>query len=106
MVRALLADRFLLLAHPDTREMPVCHLVVARPDSKLGPQIRPSTADCSGPEAAPPAGQRPACGIRLSLGSLNGGRTLAELTGILSQFVRRPVIDATGITGAFEFDLT
>jgi uncharacterized protein (TIGR03435 family) len=107
MVRALLAERFLLLAHPDTREMPVYHLVVARADSKLGPQIRSSTADCSGPQTPAPTGQRPACGIRLSLGSLSaGGRTLADLAGILSQFVRRPVSDATGITGVFEFDLT
>jgi len=107
MVRALLADRFSLRVHPDTREMPVYLLVMASADSKLGPQIRPSTADCAGPQTPTPPGQRPACGIALTLGSLSArGRTLAELAGILSQFVRRPVSDASGITGVFEFDLT
>ena len=107
MVRALLADRFSLLAHPDTRELPIYQLVVARTDRQLGPQIRSSTADCSGQPAPPPPGQRPTCGFRLTPGSFSaGGRTLAQLAGTLSQFVRRPVDDATGLTGAFEFDLT
>ncbi len=107
MVRALLADRFSLVAHTETRELPVFHLVAARADRSLGPRIRPSTADCSAPQPAAVADSPAACGTRLALGTLSArGRTLAEIGGILSQFVQRPISDQTGIPGAFEFDLT
>jgi len=106
MIRSLLADRFSLRAHAETRDMPVFHLVLARGDRRLGPRIRPSTTDCSMPRSAP-TNQPAACGTKLTLGALSaGGRTLAELGGILSQFVQRPVNDQTGIPGAFDFDLS
>src|SRR4051812_23771372 len=37
MMRALLADRFKLATHNDTRDSPIYALVVARSDGKLGP---------------------------------------------------------------------
>lgn len=49
MVRSLLADRFKLRVHLETREVPVYALVVARSDGVLGGGIRPSAC------AAPPA---------------------------------------------------
>jgi uncharacterized protein (TIGR03435 family) len=64
MVRAMLADRFKLVVHRETREMQVFALTMARPDRQLGPQLRlASDADCpppagreSGPPPAPRAG--------------------------------------------------
>jgi uncharacterized protein (TIGR03435 family) len=107
MLRALLADRFSVVVHADTRELPGYRLVVARADGQLGPLIRSSTTDCSAQTAPPLPGQRPICGTRLIPGSLSAGnRTLAQLAGIVSQFVRRPVSDATGLAGTFDFDLT
>ena len=47
MVKTLLADRFKLKAHTETREMPVSVLMIAREDGKLGPHLKPSTSDCS-----------------------------------------------------------
>src|SRR5262245_16617691 len=59
MVRAMLADRFKLVVHRETREMQVFVLTMARPDRRLGPQLRAaSDADCpppAGRESAPPA---------------------------------------------------
>ena len=46
MLKALLADRFKLKMHTETREVPVYHLVLARGDGKLGQKMKPSTDNC------------------------------------------------------------
>jgi len=111
MVRELLADRFELIAHNEMREMPIFHLVFARADRRLGPKIKASTCAAvvtrdGGPPGSPATGQQPTCGIRLASGALSaGGWPLSGLAGILSQFVQRPVIDRTGQSGLFDFEL-
>ena len=52
MLRALLADRFKLAAHNESRELPIYALVKARSDGKLGPELRPSAVDCAAIAAA------------------------------------------------------
>src|SRR5687767_7444799 len=47
MVQALLADRFALRVHRETREVPIFELTLARADGRLGPQIRRSQVDCA-----------------------------------------------------------
>ena len=47
MMKTLLADRFKLKTHTETRELPTYALIVARSDGKLGPDIKPSSSDCS-----------------------------------------------------------
>jgi len=54
MARALLIDRFHLVVHQETRELPVYAMVRARSDGRLGPNLRPSTPDCAA--AANPCG--------------------------------------------------
>lgn len=112
MMRALLAERFRLTAHTDTREMPVLNLVVARNDGRLGRQLQRSTADCSSLSPRPPGApapdpnERPTCGMRLAPGAISaGGRSMAGLAGTLTQFVQRPVTDRTNLSGLFDFDL-
>src|SRR3954471_4591586 len=39
MIRSLLADRFKLVAHEETRDQPVYFLRIDRSDGKLGPQL-------------------------------------------------------------------
>ena len=51
MLKGLLADRFKLKTHMETRDMPIETLVVARSDGKLGPNLRPSTSDCKSASA-------------------------------------------------------
>ena len=46
MLRGLLADRFKLKVHGETREAPIYALVLARDDGKLGPKLSKSTDDC------------------------------------------------------------
>jgi len=103
MLRSLLADRFKLVVHKETRDLPAFALVLARRDGKLGPSLRRSDADCSpgNQEKAPPG----ACGFRIGDGALMGrGATIGRLAAELI-LTGRLVVDRTGLTGAFDMDL-
>ena len=90
-LQALLADRFQLKIHRDTKEAAVYALVVA----KNGPKLQPSDSKA--------AGQR---GVRMGRGMLNGqGVDLRMFAMILSNQLGRPVIDRTGLTGPFDVKL-
>ena len=118
MLRALLAERFKLDVHTENREMPIYALNLARSDGKLGPALQRSTTDCAaaiagarGRGAMPPPGPQPggrlACGIRIAPGNMSvGGSNLAQFANSLSMFVGRIVVDRTGLTGNFDFNLT
>ena len=135
MMQSLLADRFTLRTHSETREQPVYHLVVARSDGRLGPKLRPSSVDCSArggrgtagpapgaapgappgaspgqpqgaPSTAPRPGERTPCSFMIGPGRIEaGGMPLSQLATVASQRVRRVVIDRTGLTGPYEFTL-
>ncbi|MBI4266640.1 MAG: TIGR03435 family protein [Acidobacteria bacterium] len=113
MVRSLLAERFQLAVHEEKREMPIYALVHSRSDGRLGPQIQRSTAECTppgrgGPPPAPTApGERPRCGMMGGLGQLRAGSmTMGDLARTLSAQVQRVVVDKTGLTDRYDFDLT
>ena len=59
MVKALLADRFKLVVHSETRDRPVYALVLARADRRMGPQLQRSAVDCDAVMAAIVANGRP-----------------------------------------------
>jgi uncharacterized protein (TIGR03435 family) len=112
MLRALLADRFKLVVHTETRELPIYALVLAGRDRKLGARIRPASFDClaargRGKGALPPeSGGRAPCAIRIRPGNfIAGGTSFAQLADHLARFVDRVVIDQTGLAGTFDFDL-
>jgi uncharacterized protein (TIGR03435 family) len=120
MMRNLLADRFKLVVHRETREMPVYALELARPDGTLGPRMRRVEVDCAAEMAKEMAyraankgaptprapDQRPPCSMRVSPGRLSAGSaSLAQLVRSLPQFVGRTVVDRTGLSGVFDIDL-
>jgi uncharacterized protein (TIGR03435 family) len=114
MLKNLLADRFKLVTHTQTKDVPIYQLILARPDGRLGPKLRAAEVDCAalmargGPPPPVPAGEMPPCGTRFSNGHLNVrggtfaqvGRTFASVPG-----VERLVVDKTGLVGSFDFDL-
>jgi uncharacterized protein (TIGR03435 family) len=119
MMRALLAERFKLAVHHETKPVSAFTLVVARRDGRLGPALRPSAGDCDAlaataraRNAAPPSNQ-PApvaptrCGAAMGIGHFTvGGGTLFQLANTLSNIVGQAVVDRTGLTGNFDIDLT
>jgi bla regulator protein blaR1 len=116
-MRTLLAERFKLAVHRETRQMDIYELVLARPDGKLGPALKPTTQDCAAMMAAarggPPPGPAPGpnspvvCGMRGLPGRLvAGAMPMALLASNLSGQVQRIVIDRTGLSGAWDFEIT
>jgi uncharacterized protein (TIGR03435 family) len=109
-LRALLADRFQLIAHTEKRPRPVYALELSRPDGKLGPGLKPSTADCSF-AAVDHQPKRTGCGVRGSTGNWGGslggtGKTLSEIADALGDHgADRPVVDKTGRSGQYDFEL-
>ena len=117
MLQSLLADRFDLVAHKETRDMDIYALVRARADGQLGPRFRPSSLDCEAvwrtgvkpPPPPPVPGMRQVqpCGMRAGGGNLvASAATLEVLTGNLSGATSRIVEDRTGLTGRFDIDLS
>jgi len=115
MLRALLVERFKLVVHTESRDMPIYALVPARRDGTLGPALHPSTSDCSAaaarsnaPSGPPAAGSAP-CGIRIGGGAgtmVAGGASMGQLAGTLMNWVGRMVFDRTGLTGSYDFTLS
>lgn len=111
LLRMLLKDRFKLVAHNETRELPIFALVLARSDGKLGPQLIQSAFDCAaylaGPHPPPEPGRAPNCGARIGLGALSAKAIpMTQLATNLAPFVHRFTVDKTGLAGGFDVELT
>jgi uncharacterized protein (TIGR03435 family) len=122
MIRSLLAERFKLAAHTETKDQPIYALVLARSDGRLGPDLKKSDTDCAAlmaamrgrgpgrsmpPPGPPQPGERMPCGIRIGPGNMAvGGMTLAQFANSLGMFVGRVVLDRTGLTGNYDVNLT
>jgi len=114
MMRGLLADRFKLVVHNETRDMPVYALVLARADGKFGPQMRRSETDCVAIAAAikrgepepPRSPDSPLCGTRTGRGTvMTSGVMMADFARNLSNAAGRFIVDRTGLTGGFALEL-
>jgi bla regulator protein blaR1 len=91
-LRSLLADRFQLVIHKETKEQSVYALVVGKGGSKL------KVAEIK-------AGDRHRM-MRMGRGQISGeGVELDMLTNALSNQLGRPVVDRTGLKGPFDLKL-
>jgi uncharacterized protein (TIGR03435 family) len=110
MLRTMLADRFKLRAHTETRALPVYELRLARPDGRLGSSLTRVADACPPslpPEApAPAAGDTPAirCGFTQLAGVLKGHGTLMNIASEL-MVAGRHTVDRTGLAGVYRIDL-
>jgi uncharacterized protein (TIGR03435 family) len=96
MLRALLADRFKLGFHREPKEFAIFSLTVAKGGSKL--------KDSAGPVDALPELTNTVYADHLTLPARNA--TMAQFAAMLNRAVLdRPVIENTGLTGRFDFDL-
>jgi len=90
-LRALLADRFQLVVHKETKEQPIYALVVSKNGAKLK-------------EAKVVEGARQ--GMSMNRSRVEGFAAPMEMLGpTLSAVTGRPVVDKTGLTGKYDFVL-
>lgn len=86
MLQVVLADRFKLSLHRDSKELPAYALVIA----KAGPKLQKAEPDY----------------MRVGRGELKSqGVRIATLARELSRQLGRPVLDETGLAGPYEFTL-
>jgi uncharacterized protein (TIGR03435 family) len=96
MIQKLLVDRFQLKFHTEKKELPVYAMVVG----KSGPKLTVSAAD---PNAFPGIGFGREPGVISLVGrntALNG-----VANGLQSNILDRPVVDHTGLTGRYDFQV-
>jgi uncharacterized protein (TIGR03435 family) len=117
MMQALLADRFGMKAHRETKELPVYAIAVAKGGLRIKESPPDPDADSAG--AAAPVnvtGSGGRGGVSINLG---GGSyyvfannkfeakklTMAVLADSLTRYMDRPVVDMTGLTGKYDLTL-
>ncbi len=89
-LRALLADRFQLAVHRETKDQPIYALVVSKNGAKLKEVKEPG----------------PRQGMSMNRGRLEGFAAPMEMLGtVLSNAMGRPVVDKTGLPGKYDFVL-
>src|SRR5688572_7974899 len=132
LLKTLLADRFKLKLHTETREVPIYALVLSRSDRRLGAKLKASADDCpdfkvqqqqqleaiakSGLQALAASAMKPGETRPCAFGSYPAGQgligvkasgqALSTLALVLTQLTGRPVIDKTELTGLYDFELT
>ena len=136
MMRAMLADRFRLVARLEQREQQVYLLVRASSGGALGPGLKPSSVDCVDRAAAQrkalaereAAGRNAAsaapgdvvaavgvaggavvdlpCVMRMSGDTMTGDITMDDLVPMLRSATRRPVLNRTGLEGTWHVTAT
>jgi uncharacterized protein (TIGR03435 family) len=94
MLQDLLAERFGLKIHRETRELPALVLTVA----KGGPKLQPSDGD-----GDPPPFKK---ANKTNIARVAGAHlTMPQFADILSRRISRPVLDKTGLTAAYRVKL-
>jgi uncharacterized protein (TIGR03435 family) len=121
MVRRLMAERFNLKAHIETRERPRYALVTTRSDKRLGPKLKPAAFDCPaivaarGPDFKPPSGppqpgEPPRCGVVARLGGgsrtlMAEGQPMSAIARMFQSLAGRVIVDKTGLSGTFDLEV-
>jgi uncharacterized protein (TIGR03435 family) len=118
MMQSLLADRFKLAVHRESRQMPVYALVLARP-GKTGPQLvsHSDNAPCGDPARSSASGgssanvcsllsiRMMADGFHLSIQNVTMQYIADTLPTIPGVDLDRPLLDQTGLAGRFDVTL-
>ena len=116
-MRKLLAERFKLKFHTESRDLDAYALVMVKPGVP-GPALKPSPTDCKAlaeqlrQGKLPPAASQPVdgimpCSIMGRIGQISfDGFAMSQAAGMMVGQAGRPVVDRTGLTGNWQFLMT
>jgi len=99
MLQTLLSQRFKLVVHRDTRELPVYALVVGKKGIKLTPAEEGACAAAI--KASQPCGS---AGI-VQNGVIATNVSMTNIAALLARQLDRPVVDKTGLKGKYDCQL-
>lgn len=105
MLRTLLADRFKLVVQTDTRSLPAFVLSAGKSPKLKSATDHTASGECQfqqPPKDAPPT---TAWNIRFSCHNTTMATFVEFLHNVASPYLTRPVVDATGLKGAYDFDI-
>jgi uncharacterized protein (TIGR03435 family) len=111
MLQDMLAERFRLTIHHDSKEHAIFALIPGKDGPKLKAAEVQTRQDAPTPGAAPRPGGGTPRGALMFMMDPSGMHlkapavTLANLCDAISRFTERPVLDMTNIQGQYEFDL-
>ncbi len=114
MWQSLLAERFGLVVHHESREFQVDELVIAKGGSKVKESAEDADALLAGKPPELKDGNISGPGMIVTIMPGPNGATahayaksvpISRLTGTVGNVVNRPVLDKTGLTGTYDFTL-
>ena len=97
MERKMLEERFGLKVHLETRELSAMVLTVAKDGSKMAPSVMV--------DPGVTFSMHPAVGVSGFVFTAQNS-SMGDFKRALQDFLDRPVVEKTGLTGQFDFDLT
>jgi uncharacterized protein (TIGR03435 family) len=107
MARALLTERFHIKAHMEDRPVDAYELVAASPKLKpADPSVRSNCKEGPGPDRKDPRLQNPILYRLVSCRDMTMAAFAEDLPRIANGYIADPVVDATGLDGAYDFTLS
>jgi uncharacterized protein (TIGR03435 family) len=103
MLQALLADRFQLKIHMGSKQMPAFVLSIGKGKPKLKEADGSGNTGCQGVPQIPQPGTIPYNIV--SCRNMTMEVFAQNLRGMASAYVTNPVVDSTGLTGNWDFDI-
>ena len=110
MFQNLLAERFKLVLHHETKDLPMYALVVGKGGPKMKEPVE--GAATAPPPPSPPLGSDGAGPVRLKMGNggmrmrmVANGQPVSALIDTLANQLGRPVVDATGLKAKYDITL-
>lgn len=104
MLQSLLAERFKLIIHRDTKELPAYTLVIAKNGSKLQ-EGKPGDTYANGYRDGGGRGGPGTIQLKGRGALVAQGAPIANLAGMLSWLLGHNVVDRTGLSGKYDFTL-
>jgi uncharacterized protein (TIGR03435 family) len=106
MMRALLADRFKLATHTEERPVTAYTLVAVKPKlQKADPASRTRWIEGPAPDAKDPRNKNPALSRLVTCQNMTMAQFAERLQNMAPGYIHSPVLDATGLDGAWDFTL-